>query len=99
MVLERPRGAEDGEEEDDDEPYFSLVTGTFRQRRGGARGEKASEGGGGGVLIAYESPAGDFLQSRSYTGLGCDVEEQGQEGKPTEIREGARGIASSYGGV
>lgn len=95
------RGEGEEEEDEEDEPYFSLVTGGFRQRGGAGRADKTVDRGpGGGVLIAYESAAGDFLQGRSYRGLGHDDEEEGGGGQgPVQITEGLKGIASDYGGV
>ncbi len=114
-------GSGDGEE--GDAPYFSLVSGGFKAPSAvaarpagdavaaaggaGARGATAKSVGGG-QLLAYHSPAGDFLQLREYRGLGHDRPVGGEEGgdgsgapaakAPAGIVEGRRGIAADYGG-
>lgn len=102
----------DDEGEEGDSPYFSLVSGGFKARAvtTGASTMAASgssgTGVGGGQLLAYHSPAGDFLQLREYRGLGHDkpataAEDEGegeQSQAPAGIVEGRRGIAADYGG-
>ena len=48
--------------------------------------------GGGGKLIAFESPAAEYLLSREYQGL----EAATQEGTSTRIAQGQFGIAAGY---
>jgi len=52
---------------------------------GGARGQ-------GGALIAFESPAGEFLKARDFQGLSP----QAPAGLSTAVQQGLSGIASSY---
>ena len=94
----RQAGDEGDDEEDDDRPYFSLVSGSFKvkaacihpTRQVGAENQQ---------LIAYSSPAADFLQSREYRGLGHDSDaSRGEIGDEVEgVVEGQTGIASDYG--
>lgn len=108
---ERRETQEGEEEEEGDSPYFSLVSGGFKARAAAASSASASVAGsssvgGSGQLLAYHSPAGEFLQLREYRGLGHDKPAgpgaEGEDGEgaqpPAGIVEGRRGIAADYGG-
>ena len=111
------REQQEEEEDEGDSPYFSLVSGGFKARAVtassmGAAASSASAASasssvsGGGQLLAYHSPAGEFLQLREYRGLGHDKpagagaegEDGEEEQQPAGIVEGRRGIAADYGG-
>jgi len=52
----------------------------------------SSDSSNNGKLIAFESPAADYLASREFQGLSATTE----EGKSTKIEQGQFGIAAGY---
>jgi len=90
----------DDEQSDSDEEEGSAAR-TDRER-GPAAGQGQGQGGGRelvttdekkeGRLLAFSSPAGDFLRAREYQGLVAETE----EGLSTQVQKGRVGIAAAY---
>ena len=78
------------EQEQEDEEGGGATRGAGRGILGGGAGGGAR--GQGGALIAFESPAGEFLKARDFQGLSP----QAPAGLSTAVQQGLSGIASSY---
>jgi hypothetical protein len=79
-----------------DEAYEQYVK-TFNQPAGEAMTQalallEVQEPSSGGKLIAFESPAAEYLAGREFQGLSATTE----DGKSTKIAQGQFGIASEY---
>ncbi|KAJ1917662.1 Diphthamide biosynthesis protein 2 [Mycoemilia scoparia] len=108
--------SQEGEEEDKDIPHYSLVTGTLKSSKYHVNYDDSDEieTSGGDVairnntthMIKYMNSAGaDYLLSRSYQGLGHDVDKNisddekqslNNEDPGADIVEGRSGIARGY---
>jgi diphthamide biosynthesis protein 2 len=90
-----PRIHAAGEKEDEgDEPFYSMATGKYESR---GRGKEREVSGvvSSSQVISYESPAGDFLATRTYQGLEPSI----GESEPHRAMEGKIGTARDYSDV
>lgn len=89
--------------DEDDEPLFDTVTGRYVTTNKPLKQADNTKDGQNSQLVGTSqsltvrntvSTAAEFLQTRSWTGLGSDLE--GQEEKFAELKIGRSGIARNY---